>query len=110
VIQTIRTADDLRAACVAKLNPKAIKLSGRFGAILACMLGEKWTEPSYAGLTVTSDGHLLGMLDGDIGFNDYIGVESDLLRNVAGVADAADLDADEKAHLLGLARALRFKS
>jgi hypothetical protein len=89
---------------VAKLNPKAIRVSPMFHAILACMLGQSgWTNPSLAALTVTSDGFLLGMREGDYGFNDFLGSRQDLMDNLHGVADAADLTQSEKKKLLALA-------
>ncbi len=34
-------------------------------AILGCLLGEDWTSPRVVEMVVTSDGHLVGRLDGD---------------------------------------------
>jgi len=48
-------------------------MSGRMAAIVGYILGERWTDPPIAELTVTSDGYLLARLVGDVGANEFIG-------------------------------------
>ena len=97
----------IRAVIISKLHPDRMKVSPRFTAVLSCMLDEDWTDPKIVELCITSDGGLLARHDGDIGFNDFIGAESDLIRNLEGVAKAADLAPLELDFLLKKARALR---
>ena len=47
------------------------------------------------------DGHLLGRCEGQPSFSTYLGASEDLLRNLHGVAEVADLDGDELGYLLG---------
>ena len=51
---------------------------------------------------MTSDGFLLGMVKGDVGFNHFLGAKSDLDANLVGVADAVELTPREKKHLMWL--------
>ena len=81
---------------------RQVQVSGKFAAILACMLGECWTNPALAELTVTSDRFLMGRSEGDIGFNEFLGDVNDLHRNVMGLAKVADLTPDETRFLIGL--------
>lgn len=88
---------------IEKLHPSRLRVSGKFHAILSCLLGQSgWTNPELAGVTVTSDGFLLGMQQGDIGYNEFIGSKADLDRNLDGVAKAAGLTKQERAYLMGL--------
>jgi hypothetical protein len=82
---------------------KAVRVSGKFAAILACMVGEEWTTPSLVELAMTSDGFLLGRRKGDIGLNELLGAEADLIRNLKGVAEVAELTTNETLELLALA-------
>ena len=82
-----------------KLHPTRLSVSGKFSAILACMLGETWTEPSIVELCVTSDGVLMARRQGHLGFDHVEGHVADLMRNIEGVAKAAGLS-DEAARML----------
>jgi hypothetical protein len=44
---------------------------------------------------------------GAIGFNEFIGAEKDLIRNVHGIAKVAELDGDELGYLLGKVAEIR---
>lgn len=79
---------------------RKVRVSPKFAAILACMVGESWTTPSLSSLTSTSDGFLLGARAGDIGYNDFLGTVDDLERNVRGVAEVAGLTSRQTAALL----------
>jgi hypothetical protein len=84
---------------VHKLHPDRVKTSGKFAAILACVLEQEWTSPGLAGITVTSDGFLLGREEGDIGHNVMLGRVEDLHRNLTGIADATGLTKTERQKL-----------
>ena len=72
-----------------------------FAAILSCLVGEDWTKPKIAELRITFDRGLLARLEGEVGFNLFIGAEADLIRNIHGVAEVAGLDGDEVGYLVG---------
>ncbi len=67
-------------------------LSPQFIAILGWVIHEKLTEPSIAQLSITSDHFVLAMAEGDIGFNQFIGAEADLWRNLRGWFQACELN------------------
>ena len=46
-------------------------------------------------MVITPDGHLLGRCDGEAAFKSFLGASADLLKNVHGVAEGAELDGDE---------------
>lgn len=81
----------------AKLHPQRFSaMSGKMAAIVGCILGESYTDPAIAALMVTTDGHVLAMQAGDIGFNEHLGGVADLERNWRALLDAADLDTEER--------------
>lgn len=90
---TIREPDDIRRDCARKLQQ--VQASGQFTAILACLLDEDWTEPRIEELFLSPDHCLLARVQGQVG------AEEDLLRNVHGIAEVAELDGDELGYLLG---------
>lgn len=80
-----------------KLHPgRFTAMSPRMASIVACILGEDWVTPQVSGLMVTSDGFLLASLKGDIGYNDFIGAESDLQSNWNELLTCAGLGHDER--------------
>jgi hypothetical protein len=89
-----------------KLHPvRFTAMSGRMAAILGRILDERFTEPQLVSLIVTSDGFVLGRRAGDIGYNDFIGAESDLKRNwgnLLAVAGLSDEERDEARRLYSL--------
>jgi hypothetical protein len=95
----LREPEQIRSDCARKL--RAVQVSAHFEAILGCLLGEDWTTPRLVELLITPDGHLLGRLDEQAGFDVFVGASEDLLRNVHGVAKVAGLDGDETGYLLG---------
>ena len=65
-----------------KLHPQRFpNMSGKMAAIVGCILGKDWTEPTIAELVVTSDGYVLARNSGHIGFDAIIGLATDLQRN-----------------------------
>lgn len=96
-------AKSMNARLAEKLSPARVQVSPMFTAVLACLLGQEgWTTPELAAVTVTSDGVLLGMRRGDIGFNEFLGTKADLMRNLEGVAEVAGLTAAERKCLMAL--------
>jgi hypothetical protein len=93
---------------VAKLHPRRLRVSPRFHAILACLLGQRgWTTPGLVALCLTGDGLLLGMAEGDCGFNEILGEEPDLIRNIHGVCEAVGATPEERRYLLDRVEAIR---
>jgi hypothetical protein len=94
-----REPEQIRQSCAAKL--RGIETGPMFTAILACLLDEDWTTPRILQLAMTSDRCLLARTEGDAGFDKFLGAESDLIRNIHGIAKVAGLDGDELGCLLG---------
>lgn len=90
-----------------KLDPGHIKVSGKFTAILAYLLGEKWTDPAITELVITSDGIVLAADTNDPFFDSIIGDEGDLDCNLHGVSTAAGLTDAEQAYLMTRAARIR---
>lgn len=97
-----KPASGPRAGLIRKMHPSKLRVSPKFHAILACMLGQKWTTPWYTSLCITSDGCLLGERAGDVGFNDFIGDVADLEANLRGVCQAIRASETETGYLLKL--------
>ena len=74
---------------------RVVNVSPKFRAILGALVGEQWTTPSLSAIVETPDGCFLGMAEGDIGYNHFLGSTSDLDRNLGGVAEVAELTRDE---------------
>jgi hypothetical protein len=73
-----------------KLHPdRYTAMSGRMAAIVAYVLGEDWTDPAIAALSVTSDGFV-------ITDSDFIGEAADLDRNLLDLLALASLTAEER--------------
>ncbi len=84
-----------------RFSPDRLRVSGVFHAILACLLGrQRWTDPSYDEIAITTDGHVLGALPD--GHSVYLCLASDLTENLRGVADAVGLTESEKLRLAAL--------
>lgn len=94
----IRVPEQIRYDCTRKL--RAVHVSNHFQAILGCLLGEDWTSPRLVELVITSDGHLVGRLDGESEFKVFLGEADDLIKNIHGVASVAELDGDEVGYLV----------
>jgi len=86
---------------IERFSPDRLNVSGKLYAILGCLLGgQRWTEPWYAEIAVTSDGHIIGALPD--GHSEYLAVVSDLEENLRGVVDAVGLTASERLRLAGI--------
>jgi hypothetical protein len=94
----LREPSQIRADCVRKL--KFIETGDMFRAILAALLDEDWTTPKIEELVITSDRCILARPTGETTHKIFIGAESDLIRNVHGIADVAGLDGDELGYQL----------
>ena len=105
--QPIREPDQICQDCVRKLL--AVKVSDHFQAILGCLLGEDWTSPRLVELVITSDGHLVGRLDGESEFKIFLGEADDLIKNIHGVASVAELDGDEAGYLVAKVAEIKRK-
>lgn len=80
-----------------KLHPRRFEgMSGKMAAIVGYILDEAVTVPAINELIVTSDGFVLSEHVGDVGANDFMGAESDLLRNWNNLLDAAGLTPEER--------------
>ena len=75
-----------------KLNPRRFPgMSGKMAGILGQMLGQDWTDPALVKLCITSDGFLLGMEMGDVGFNEFLGTEADLKNNLTQLVELPEV-------------------
>jgi hypothetical protein len=95
----IREPNQIRQDCARKL--RQVKISDHFRAILGCLLEEDWTTPRLVEMVITPDGHTLGRCHGQPSFSAFLGASEDLVRNVHGVANVAELDGDEVGYLVG---------
>jgi hypothetical protein len=94
----IREPDEIRRDCARKL--RVVQVSNHFQAILGCLLNEDWTTPRLIEMVITPDAHVLGRCDGEASFKAFLGASEDLLRNIHGLAQVAELDGDEVGYLV----------
>ena len=107
-MQPPREPDQIRADCARKLKP--IETEGMFTAILGALLDEDWATPKIEELVITSDRHILARPTGETSHQIFIGAEADLIKNIHGIAEVAELDGDELGYLLGkVAKARRIE-
>ena len=86
----------MREALIEKLRPdRFTAMSGRMAAIVGYILDERFSDPAFSELVVTSDGFVLAQTEGEVGANEMIGEESDLNRNLLSLIEAAGLTDDE---------------
>jgi hypothetical protein len=97
--EPLREPEQIRQDCARKLRP--VETGGTFTAVLGYLLGEDWSTPRIEELQISPDRCLLARLEGEATFKAFLGAESDLIRNVHGIAAAAGLDGDELGYLLG---------
>jgi hypothetical protein len=95
----IRIPEYLRRGCARKL--RSIDTNNVFRAILASLLEEDWTTPNITELRFSRDRRLFGRSVGAVGFRPFRCGEAVLIRNIHGIAAAAELDGDELGYLLG---------
>jgi hypothetical protein len=77
-------------------------MSPKMAAIVGYIIDEHYTCPGIASIIVTSDGAVLAMQDGDIGYNEFVGHVSDLERNWKNLLNAAGLTSEEKKYAMRL--------
>jgi hypothetical protein len=94
----IRETDQIRQDCARKL--RVVQVSDHFQAILGCLIEEDWTTPKLIEMVITPDGHMLGRCEGDAAFKVFLGASEDLIKNIQGVAQVAELDGDEVGFLV----------
>ena len=58
-------------------------------------------RPHIEELQLSSDAAFLAWLEGHVSFDQFLGAEKDLIRNIHGVAKVALLDGDEVGYLVG---------
>lgn len=104
----IRELDQIRQSCADKVG--SVETGDTFRAILGCLLQQDWSTPRIEELRLSHDRCLLGRLEGGATFKAFLGAEADLIRNVHGIAEVAELDGDEVGLLLGeIARLKRIE-
>jgi len=94
---------DLEAHLIQKLAPDRFRTSGKFHAILAHLLHQKWVTPSIVSLSVTSDGFLIAR-DEERGYDGggrFLGTAAALRKNIAGMERDGIITTAERQHLLG---------
>ena len=86
-----------QTALAKKLHPSRFTaMSGRMAAIVAYIVGQRWTSPVIVELMATSDGHLLACHEGDCGCNHYLGTVDQLKSNWGRLLGAAGLTSKER--------------
>ena len=86
----------------------SVSCSGKFTAILDCLLDQpRRTDPAIEIMTIV-DGCLLAQHFGDCGYNDFMGSEWDLLSNMHGLAEVAELTEEELFWFLNQEVRLRY--
>jgi hypothetical protein len=88
---------ELRLSIIEQMHPARVGYGhdGKMCAIVACILGQDWTDPSIRALTVTSDGFLLASVGASLA-NDFIGTLSELSRNWQRLCDHCKLTPAER--------------
>lgn len=90
-----------RVTLSTKLHPDRFSaMSGKMAAIVAYILGESWTEPEIAALSVTTDGFVLTDAE-------FFGEAADLDRNPLNLLVAAEVTPEERRLRAPLPRARR---
>jgi hypothetical protein len=74
---------------------KRLDTSGKMMAIFGYITGKVLTDPAIAEIIITSDGMVLARNSGDIGANDFIGSQSDLIRNIKGLCEVLGASEEE---------------
>jgi hypothetical protein len=95
----MREPEDISESCVTKLRD--IDTSPQFRAVLGCLFNQDWTTPRIEEICISPDRCILARPKGEATFKAFIGSEQDLIRNIHGIAEVAELDGDELGLLLG---------
>lgn len=101
----MREPSEIRRSCATKLA--GVETGPQFMALLACLLDEDWTTPRIEELCISTDRCVLARPAGEASFKVFIGAEQDLIRNIHGIAQIAELDGDEVGYLLGKLAAIQ---
>jgi hypothetical protein len=75
-------------------------LSPKMTAIMGYLLKQDFTDPEITSIVITTDGCVMAQPEGDIGYNDFLGSEDDLRRNIEGMAECFGLSTEVKNTLL----------
>jgi hypothetical protein len=67
-------------------------MAGAIGCILNCRL----SDPALESIIITSDGYVLGMKEGDSGYNYLVGREDELRIHWKHLLDCAELSAEQR--------------
>lgn len=103
--ELIREPEEIRRDCARKL--RSVETSGMFTALLGYLVGEDWATPRIEELRISPDRCILARVEGDAALKTFIGAEADLIKNIHGIADVAQLDGDELGYLLGAVAKLK---
>ena len=80
----------------AKLHPSRFTaMSPKMAAIVGYIINMPLASPEIVELAITSDSFVLARLEGDCGYNDFIGHVSDFVRNCENLLIAAELTPTE---------------
>jgi hypothetical protein len=71
-------------------------MSGKMAAIVGYILNTQLTDTQLVEVIVTSDGMVLGRRMNDVGFNEFLGAEADLVENWKILLDVADLTPEQR--------------
>lgn len=86
-----------------KLNPNRFTaMSPKMAAIVAYIIGERYTCPHIESMIKTSDGMVIARQSGDIGYNIFIGHISEVDSNWKNLINAADLTSEEEKEAMRL--------
>ena len=86
-----------------KLHPNRFTaMSPKIAAIVAYVIGERYTTPHIESMIKTSDGMVLARQSGDIGYNTFIGHISEVDSNWNRLINAAGLTPEEKKEAMSL--------
>ena len=95
---SIRTPHQIRRDTARKL--RQAQIGDDFLAILAYLLGEKWTTPGLLEICITPDSLMLGRPEDLDYLGKFLGTTRALFRNIQGLAKVAELDGDEVGYLV----------
>ena len=89
---------------IERFSPDNLNVSGKFYAILGCILGgQTWTDPSYVEIAVSTDGFVFGAQPD--GHSVFLAGQSALEENLRGVVDAVGLTEAERIRLASIIEA-----
>lgn len=90
------TDQEIKESILRKLNPARFSgMSGQMAAIVGCILGQGYTDPSFAEFHISSDGFILARRTDDIGFNEFLGSYAEFEDNWTRLLKAAGVTVEE---------------